>query len=195
MSDGASCTQAALLFPLKAGMAPFRSATSVYRVQEEVDGDPPPSALLRGRRRSSMSDISKFLQQHTLKVSPGGGGGGGGGGAGSLPQSPCASRRSASPASRGGSIGDLMNMKRYGGAEAAAAWQLRAETAVAREVPLATVVGARRRPPDPEAAAAPGGGAMSCSQRAEKFARLLRQQRDSADVYLPTVSTLNNVYH
>jgi hypothetical protein len=114
---------------------------------------------MRMRRRSSMSDIDKFtssigrssdLGRYTgssntpssyhLRVSADG--------YDSVPHSPGTPRRSNTPdIGACGSIGDLMNMKRYGGSS----WSVRSctETIIAKTVPLSTVTPRGSGPPSP----------------------------------------------
>lgn len=188
------------------------------------------NSRMKMRRRSSMSDIDKFtssvgllpdLVPHTggsntssschLRVS--------GDGYDSVPHSPATSRRSMTPdIGACGSIGDLMNMKRYGGSS----WSVRSctETIIAKTVPLSTVTPRGSSPPSPlqdhkqhpeleridsrdgEQSSCPEDveyeGAeedsepptkLTCSQRTERLSRLIRQQRGS--IFLHTSKTVS----
>lgn len=114
---------------------------------------------MKMRRRSSMSDIDKFTSSighssdmarytgssntpisYHLRVSADG--------YDSMPHSPGTPRRSNTPdIGACGSIGDLMNMKRYGGSS----WSVRSctETIIAKTVPLSTVTPRGSGPPSP----------------------------------------------
>lgn len=174
---------------------------------------------MKTRRRSSMSDIDKFTSSvaiptvrytggsstpnsHHLRV--------GGDGYDSVPHSPGTPRRSNTPdIGACGSIGDLMNMKRYGGSS----WSVRSctETIIAKTVPLSTVTPRGSAPPSPpqdhkqqtelpridskdserctssedlededESKDDPGSPLkLTCSQRTERLSRLIRAQRAS----------------
>jgi hypothetical protein len=181
---------------------------------------------MKMRRRSSMSDIDKFtssigrssdLARHTgssntpssyhLRVSTDG--------CDSVPHSPGTPRRSNTPdIGACGSIGDLMNMKRYGGSS----WSVRSctETIIAKTVPLSTVTPRGSAPHSPlqdhkEQAELPRIDSrdgeqhslsenvddeetedvcgpppkLTCSQRTERLSRLIRQQRASIFVNTP----------
>ncbi|GFG32198.1 hypothetical protein Cfor_04574, partial [Coptotermes formosanus] len=173
---------------------------------------------MKTRRRSSMSDIDKFTSSvgipmvrytggsstpnsHHLRV--------GGDGYNSVPHSPGTPRRSNTPdIGACGSIGDLMNMKRYG-----SSWSVRSctETIIAKTVPLSTVTPRGSAPPSPlqdhkqqpelpridskdgercsssddleyEDEIKDDSGSppkLTCSQRTERLSRLIRQQRVS----------------
>jgi hypothetical protein len=181
---------------------------------------------MKMRRRSSMSDIDKFTSSlgrsadlvryggssntpnsYHLRVS--------GDGYDSMPHSPGTPRRSNTPdIGACGSIGDLMNMKRYGGSS----WSLRSctETIIAKTVPLSTVTPRGSAPPSPlqdhkqqselpriddrdgeqfsssenmedeetEDDCGPPPK-LTCSQRTERLSRLIRQQRASIFVHTP----------
>lgn len=182
------------------------------------------NSRMKMRRRSSMSDIDKFtssigllpdLVRYTggsstpssyhLRV--------GGDGYDSVPHSPGTTRRSnTSDIGACGSIGDLMNMKRFGGSS----WSVRSctETIIARTVPLSTVTPKGSSPPSPlqdykqqlellridsrdgeqsssfedvdcdgtEEDSEPPQK-LTCSQRTERLSRLIRQQRGSIFVH------------
>jgi hypothetical protein len=182
-----------------------------------------PNSRIRMRRRSSMSDIDKFTSSiglipnlarytvgsstpnsHHLRVS--------GDGYDSVPHSPGTPRRSNTPdIGACGSIGDLMNMKRYGGSS----WSVRSytETIIARTVPLSTVTPRGSAPPSPlqdhtqqqpelprivaseqssssedvfeENSVLPP--ILTSSQRTERLSRLIRQQRGS--IFVPVCWT------
>jgi len=172
------------------------------------------NARMKMRRRSSMSDIDKFTSSvgiptvrctggssnpnsHHLRV--------GGEGYDSVPHSPGTPRRSNTPdIGACGSIGDLMNLKRYGGSS----WSVRStETRIAKTVPLSTVTPRGSAPPSPpqdhkqqtelpridskdserctsskdledeEDSGSPSK--LTCSQRTERLSRLIRAQRTS----------------
>lgn len=178
---------------------------------------------MKTRRRSSMSDIDKFTSSvgipmvrytggsstpnsHHLRV--------GGDGYDSVPHSPGTPRRSNTPdIGACGSIGDLMNMKRYGGSS----WSVRSctETIIAKTVPLSTVTPRGSAPPSPlqdhkqqpelpridskdgERCSSSEGlededetkddqGSplkLTCSQRTERLSRLIRAQRASIFIH------------
>lgn len=180
---------------------------------------------MKMRRRSSMSDIDKFtssvgrspdLARYAgssntpnschLRVS--------GDGYDSMPHSPGTPRRSNTPdIGACGSIGDLMNMKRYGGSS----WSVRSctETIIAKTVPLSTVTPRGSAPPSPledhkqqselpriddrdseqfsssenvEDKTEDDSGPqpkLTCSQRTERLSRLIRQQRASIFIHTP----------
>ncbi|PNF35927.1 hypothetical protein B7P43_G03530 [Cryptotermes secundus] len=249
MEEESKTTEWALLFPLKAGLFPFKSSTvinhSVPNTSEpnkgnmnlqrdsQIDGkveEPFPTVSnprMKMRRRSSMSDIDKFTSSigrspelaryagsnntpnsyHHLRVS--------GDGYDSMPHSPGTPRRSNTPdIGACGSIGDLMNMKRYGGSS----WSVRSctETIIAKTVPLSTVTPRGSAPPSPledhkqqpelpriedrdseqfsssenvedEETEDDSGPPpkLTCSQRTERLSRLIRQQRASIFVHTP----------
>lgn len=193
----------------------------------------PASSRMKMRRRSSMSDIDKFtssvgllpdLVRYTggsntasgyhLRV--------GGDGYDSVPHSPGTSRRSNTPdIGACGSIGDLMNMKRYGGSS----WSVRSctETIIAKTVPLSTVTPRGSAPPSPlqdhkqhpelpridsrevelssssedveydgdEEDSGPPPK-LTCSQRTERLSRLIRQQRGS--IFVHTSKTVRCIF-
>lgn len=105
-------------------------------------------------------------------------------GYGSVPQSPALSR---SLAAAHDSIGDLMNMKKFGGSTLS----VRSETLVAKAVPLSTVtpraVSPQRDSPSPEEVlteerVAENPAAMTTAQRTQRLSRLLRDQPPQQEV-------------
>ncbi|XP_068082620.1 uncharacterized protein [Anabrus simplex] len=210
MEEEDRTTEWALLFPLKAGLFAVKSSLAVgageakeltvkegMSIPEEMCG----GGRLRMRRRSSMSDLDKLTSsgallpdvvRHTH-------------GYDSVPHSPALSRRSQARSVQG-SIGDLMNLKRFGGS----AGSVRSETLIARTVPLSTVTsrtGSPRLSPERDAeveealcyvhtrlsllgASQPSPNVivddqtdanvkLTSSQRTERLSRLIRQQRNS----------------
>ncbi|KAJ8960590.1 hypothetical protein NQ318_013879 [Aromia moschata] len=140
------------------------------------------------RRGSSMSELDKMAQtprplpdlvrsttaNQQLSVSP----------AGSVPHSPYLSRSllSSNATSVRGSIGDLMNLKRFGSSQ----WSVRSETLIAKTVPLSTVTSNRHSPPplryedlsateDEDQACA--CGPLTAAQRTQRLSKLIRRQR------------------
>jgi hypothetical protein len=202
------------------------------QIDSQIDGkleEPFPTTSnprMKMRRRSSMSDIDKFTSSvgrspdlaryagssntpssYHLRVS--------GDGYDSVPHIPGTPRRSNTPdIGACGSIGDLMNMKRYGGSS----WSVRSctETIIAKTVPLSTVTPRGSAPPSPledhkqqselpriddrnseqfsssenvedEETEEDSGPPpkLTCSQRTERLSRLIRQQRASIFVHTP----------
>lgn len=125
-------TEWALLFPLKAGLFAMKSSTKV-KVTKSKSTEKDRSKMRRG---SSLSDLDRltvnkeFVRSTTtnqhLAASPV-----------SLPQSPYLSRSllSSNTTSLKGSIGDLMNQKKYGSSQ----WSVRSESLIAKTMPLTTV--------------------------------------------------------
>jgi len=182
-------TEWALLFPLKAGLFAMKSSLSLRSVarSDKDSGNetpktsasrkgPPPRA--RMRRGSSLSDLNKLqskpilpdVVKSTEKCSE------------SLPHSPALSRTNLQLGSSSvrGSIGDLMNMKRYGGSS----WSVRSETLIARAVPLSTVT-ARRSPSIDKSVDdlelqdefPISGKPLTCAQRTQRLSKLIKRQR------------------
>ncbi|EFN89789.1 hypothetical protein EAI_13977 [Harpegnathos saltator] len=137
----------------------------------------------RMRRGSSLSDLDKLQNKTTLpdvvksteKCSE------------SLPHSPALSRTNlqlSSSCNVRGSIGDLMNMKKYGGSS----WSVRSETLIAKAVPLSTVT-AKQSPPSFERSAEEfeelesqdefpvSGKPLTCAQRTQRLSKLIKKQR------------------
>lgn len=169
---------------------------------------PPTGQRMRMRRGSSMSELDKFqistttlpelirsttnqsglsAAQSTTAMK----------GYGSVPHSPALARNFNNVISTNhGSIGDLMNLKKFGGSS----WSVRSETLVAKAVPLSTVtwrnspnsplicspVGSP--PPSPllkSVVATPvkcmkNSAAMTAAQRTQRLSRLLRDTRQPA---------------
>lgn len=165
--------------------------------EAEPEMEPPTGQRMRMRRGSSMSELDKIQlsggvglpdlirsstnqsqlgsAQSTLMLK----------GYGSVPHSPALSRSLVSAtrtSSTQGSIGDLMNLKKFGGSS----WSVRSETLVAKAVPLSTVTpkispGSPTLPspptpppmPRPEVCTA----ALTAAQRTQRLSRLLRDTR------------------
>ena len=187
MEEDNKNTQSALFHSLKAGLLSFKCNRlenyAINEVDETEDGDvnneteailmkdndagkldenyPSTSAAMNNRiklrRRSSMSDIDKFINSgggistdfgqsgrgtqssHHLRVS--------GDGYDSVPHSPGTPRRSNTPdIGACSSIGDMMNLKYRG-----STWSVRScqETLIAKMVPLDTVTPRGSAPPSP----------------------------------------------
>lgn len=136
-------TEWALLFPLKAGLFAVKSSISLKtinqdkeRVKREQQNISIDDIQLRHkmRRGSSLSDLDKLHYKgitlpdviRSMEKS-----------SESLPQSPALSRTNLqlSNSHVRGSIGDLMNMKKYGGST----WSIKSETLITKFVPLSTV--------------------------------------------------------
>ncbi|KAG8236061.1 hypothetical protein J437_LFUL011984 [Ladona fulva] len=154
MDGGASerTTELALLFPLKASLFPAKSPSP------QSPNSPNPNLAcprLRLRRGSSLSDLATLQQQGELEDTLGEcdsgppslmpPGAGRKRGCDTAPQSPASGRRVGvvggrrrllpGEEARGGSIGDLMNLKQYG-----SVWSVRSATeSIAEAVPLTTV--------------------------------------------------------
>ncbi|XP_065170136.1 uncharacterized protein [Atheta coriaria] len=181
-------TEWALLFPLKTGLFAMKSshvARSAERIKHKKAAKEPAVAecqRLRMRRGSSMSELDKlaavplpYLVRSTtannqLSASPS-----------SLPHSPYLSRSINSNAYlTRGSIGDLMNQKKYGSSQ----WSVRSETLIAKTVPLSTVTprhsppGHTRLTPEEEEVEEDSlAGPLTVAQRTQRLAKLLKQQR------------------
>ncbi|XP_047003873.1 translation initiation factor IF-2-like [Schistocerca americana] len=104
-----------------------------------------------------------------------------------------ASATGSAPHSPGGSIGDLMNLKCFGGTPTGG------EATVSRGVPLSTLgnaapgaaSGPRRRAAPPPPPPPPPRRPLSCSQRTERLSRLIRQsQREPRPAPQPGIQTL-----
>ncbi|KAL3279650.1 hypothetical protein HHI36_017156 [Cryptolaemus montrouzieri] len=190
-------TEWALLFPLKTGLFAMRSSntrstdrlktkTSVKKISE--------NERIRMRRGSSLSELDKLAEntlpdlvrstttQHQLSLSPA-----------SLPHSPFLSRSlmSSNTASVRGSIGDLMNQKKFGSSQ----WSVRSETLIAKTVPLSTVT-PRHSPPSVSCELSMENtldefdtlGPLTAAQRTQKLSRLIKQQRSA--IHRKTVSRI-----
>lgn len=179
-------TEWALLFPLKAGLFAMKSSLSsksVSRGEKEKERLSKKSLQARAkiRRRSSLSDLDK-LQSKTIlpdvvksteKCSE------------SLPHSPALSRTNLQLGSSSvrGSIGDLMNMKKYGGST----WSVRSETLIAKAVPLSTVTTKQSSPIDKsmeddlenelQDEFPVSGKPLTSAQRTQRLSRLIKKQR------------------
>lgn len=153
------------------------SSRSVNREKERVAKK---NELLkpRIRRGSSLSDLDKLqnkpdVARSTEKCSE------------SLPHSPALSRTNLQSGNLyvRGSIGDLMNMKKYG----ASTWSVRSESLIARVVPLSTVT-PRQSPPreksEPEDLEDEmqddfhvSGKPLTCAQRTQRLSKLIKKHR------------------
>ncbi|KAL0118448.1 hypothetical protein PUN28_009244 [Cardiocondyla obscurior] len=181
-------TEWALLFPLKAGLFAMKSSLSsksVSRGEKERDRlslkkNLAPRAKIR--RGSSLSDLDKLqskailpdVVKSTEKCC-----------SESLPHSPALSRTNLQLGSSSvrGSIGDLMNMKKYGGST----WSVRSETLIAKAVPLSTVTTKQSSPIDKsmednledelQDEFPVSGKALTCAQRTQRLSRLIKKQR------------------
>lgn len=189
MENREKSTEWALLFPLKAGLFAMKSSLSsksVSRGEKESKERLSKKSLglqprAKIRRGSSLSDLDK-LQSKTIlpdvvksieKCSE------------SLPHSPALSRTNLQLGSSSvrGSIGDLMNMKKYGGSS----WSVRSETLIARAVPLSTVTTKQSSPIDKsmeddlenelQDEFPVSGKPLTCAQRTQRLSRLIKKQR------------------
>lgn len=186
MENREKSTEWALLFPLKAGLFAMKSSLSTKSVsrgeKESKERLSKKSLQVRAkiRRGSSLSDLDK-LQSKTIlpdvvksieKCSE------------SLPHSPALSRTNLQLGSSSvrGSIGDLMNMKKYGGSS----WSVRSETLIARAVPLSTVTTKQSSPIDKsmddledelQDEFPVSGKPLTCAQRTQRLSRLIKKQR------------------
>ncbi|KAK2583449.1 hypothetical protein KPH14_009420 [Odynerus spinipes] len=176
-------TEWALLFPLKAGLFAMKSSLSsksVNREKEKIAKEKAALSRARIRRGSSLSDLDKLQSKSILpdvvrstdKYSE------------SLPHSPALSRMNLQLCSSQvrGSIGDLMNLKKYGGSN----WSVRSETLIAKAVPLSTVT--PRQSPQIEKDLNDledelqddfelSGQPLTCAQRTQRLSRLIKKQR------------------
>ncbi|KAJ8921477.1 hypothetical protein NQ315_003095 [Exocentrus adspersus] len=183
--DDPRASHFASLFPLKTTLFAMKSS-STDRLKKKNLAKDIPQTRLRIRRGSSMSDLDKVAQQAPLPdlvrsttanqqlcVSP----------AGSLPHSPYLSRSllggSTATNSVRGSIGDLMNQKRFGSSQ----WSVRSETLIAKMVPLSTVT--PRHSPTPTRVQVEEAdeeeedicGPLTVAQRTKRLSRLIKRQR------------------
>ncbi|XP_026670112.1 uncharacterized protein LOC113464454 [Ceratina calcarata] len=186
-------TEWALLFPLKAGLFAMKSSLSSKSVNREKERIARKNQLLkpRIRRGSSLSDLDKLQNKQMLpdvvrsteKCSE------------SLPHSPALSRTNLQLGNLyvRGSIGDLMNMKKYGGST----WSVRSESLITKAVPLSTVT-PRHSPPieksiedleDPEDEIQEDfcipGKPLTCVQRTKRLSKLIKKHR-RVMVFSPT---------
>lgn len=164
---------------------------------EEVEPEPPTGQRARMRRGSSMSELDKFQAnnkaaidlvrsttnqshlgsaQSTLQLK----------GYGSVPHSPALNRNLIGrTSSTQDSIGDLMNLKKFGGSS----WSVRSETLVAKTVPLSTVThrvspGSPSPPPSPptpptiiKPRPTISTSGMTAAQRTQRLSHLLKAVR------------------
>ncbi|KMQ95874.1 hypothetical protein RF55_3882 [Lasius niger] len=187
METGEKSTEWALLFPLKAGLFAMKSSLSsksVNRGEKEIKErflkkNFQPRAKIR--RGSSLSDLDKLqskailpdVVKSTEKCSE------------SLPHSPALSRTNLQLGSSSvrGSIGDLMNMKKYGGSN----WSVRSETLIAKAVPLSTVTARQNSQigksveddleDEPQDEFPISGKPLTCAQRTQRLSRLIKKQK------------------
>lgn len=173
-------TEWALLFPLKAGLFAMKSSTKTKLITKNNKSTEKDRAKIR--RGSSLSDLDKLTvnnmratttSQH-LAASPV-----------SLPQSPYLSRSllSSNTTSLKGSIGDLMNLKKYGSSQ----WSIRSESLIARTMPLTTVT-ARPSPRESMLVVSDDfgdeewwgvKGPLTTAQRTQKLSRLIERSTES----------------
>ncbi|XP_019767708.2 uncharacterized protein LOC125505064, partial [Dendroctonus ponderosae] len=168
--------------------SPSHHTRSVERIRKKVSVKMTETEdRLRMRRGSSMSDIDKIAlpgnipdlvrsstANHKLSASPA-----------SVPHSPYMSRSllsSTTTVSVRGSIGDLMNQKKYGSSQ----WSVRSETLIAKTVPLSTVTPRQSPPPvddflpiPPEITFNDDGvdGPLTSAQRTQRLAHLLKERK------------------
>lgn len=198
-------TEWALLFPLKASLLTIKSSSTILKKENRKDAK---MDRLKMRRGSSMSELDKLAQNglpdlirstttsNKLSLSQTSKG------YDSLPHSPFLSRsgvlNKGGSCSVRGSIGDLMNQKKYG----SSSWSVRSETLIARTVPLSTVT-PRHSPPspmeeemlfreclrldgvkdEPEIANPTPEFPLTTAQRTQRLSRLIKQQRSTLDYY------------
>ncbi|XP_034946382.1 uncharacterized protein [Chelonus insularis] len=185
-------TEWALLFPLKAGLFAVKSSISSRSLSRDKADKPRERVICKNtkiRRGSSLSDLDKLQTKillpniigSTEKCSE------------SLPQSPALSRTNLQLSSSQvrGSIGDLMNLKKYG----SSTWSVRSETLITKFVPLSTVT-PRHSPPmdisgvvehddgdgsgeDDDADEEPveSRETLTCAQRTQRLSKLIKKQR------------------
>lgn len=215
----AHSTEWALLFPLKAGLFTFRATPEITRsgpmaqqgrsameLSSPAGDETSPKVIvgsadpkIRTRRRSSMSDLDKLSAALPDLVRSAASSMHYGLSFNSLPHSPHAAKSICSSGTYPqGSIGDLMNLKKYGGSS----WSVRSETLVAKTVPLSTVTprhSPTRRPccenammvetldDDEVDNVENDGSVLTSAQRTQKLSRLLKRQRASANRALVSV--------
>lgn len=180
MESREKSTEWALLFPLKAGLFAMKSSLSSRSVNREKERVAKKNELLkpRIRRGSSLSELDKLQNKPDVV-------GSGEKCSESLPHSPALSRTNLQSGNLyvRGSIGDLMNMKRYG----ASTWSVRSESLIARVVPLSTVT-PRHSPPvercepeDPEDEMQDdfhvSEKPLTCAQRTQRLSKLIKKHR------------------
>ncbi|KOX76750.1 hypothetical protein WN51_11107 [Melipona quadrifasciata] len=173
-------TEWALLFPLKAGLFAMKSSLSSKSVNREKERIAKKNQSLKSgiRRGSSLSELDKLQSKPVLpdvvrsteKCSE------------SLPHSPALSRTNLQSGNLyvRGSIGDLMNMKRYG----ASTWSVRSESLIAKAVPLSTVT-PRHSPPversmeddETQDEFHVSGKPLTCAQRTQRLSKLIKEHR------------------
>lgn len=186
MASDEHTTERALLFPLKAGLFTMKSSTFTRSVDRLKKNTKPKESTndnrLKMRRGSSMSELDKLAAEplpdlvrsttatNHLSASPA-----------SVPHSPYLSRSYISnTTSVRGSIGDLMNQKKYGSSQ----WSVRSETLIARTVPLSTVT-PRHSPSGLGQDVLDFGddddlsGPLTTAQRTQRLSRLIKQQRNA----------------
>ena len=191
MENKARSTEWALLFPLKAGLFAMKtsiSSRSVSREKEKISRERYVQPRVRIRRGSSLSDLDKLIQTKStlpdvVRSAEKG--------SESLPHSPALSRTNlqlGSPQVRG-SIGDLMNLKKYGGST----WSVRSETLIAKVVPLSTVTPKQCSPVeradedvvDDFVDYQQGRGQLTCAQMTVRLSKLIKKQRRQSKVLSP----------
>ncbi|XP_043478963.1 uncharacterized protein LOC122509189 [Leptopilina heterotoma] len=192
MENKGKSTEWALLFPLKAGLFAMKTSISPRNISPREKEKFPKEKYgqrVRIRRGSSLSDLDKLIQNKstlpdvvrstTEKGSE------------SLPHSPAFSRTNlqlGSPQVRG-SIGDLMNLKKYGGST----WSVRSETLIARVVPLSTVTPKQSSPVERDEEDflddfleyQTAGEPLTCAQRTVRLSKLIKKQRRQSRVLSP----------
>lgn len=197
MNSREKSTEWALLFPLKAGLFAVKSSISSRSLNKDRDkgrNDKNLQIKSKMRRGSSLSDLDKWqgklmgqnqvlpdIVRSTEKCSE------------SLPQSPALSRGNLQLSNchnqgRGGSIGDLMNLKKYGGST----WSVKSETLIAKFIPLSTVTPRHSPPtvdsdcdlipsPDDDSWQEQFNQPLTCAQRTRRLSRLIKSQRRTKD--------------
>lgn len=203
MANQERTTEWALLFPLKAGLFTMKSSSvtrSVDRFKKHTKSkNTPDKNRLNMRRGSSMSELDKLVAgplpdlvrstttSNQLSASPA-----------SLPHSPYMSRSYVSTTtSIRGSIGDLMNQKKYGSSQ----WSIRSESLIAKTVPLSTVT-PRHSPPHSHDFLDESttdvydrsGEPLTVAQRTQRLSRLIKQQRN-ANLYKCRVRIYIYIYY
>lgn len=177
-------TEWALLFPLKAGLFAMKSSTKV-KVSKSKSSENDRSKMRRGSSLSELDRLTvgkEFVRSTTtnqhLAASPV-----------SLPQSPYLSRSllSSNTTSLKGSIGDLMNQKKYGSSQ----WSVRSESLIARTMPLTTVT--TRASPRESMLVIPSDfddevwelkGPLTTAQRTKKLSRLIERSTEISSTYV-----------
>lgn len=181
-------TEWALLFPLKAGLFAVKSSISctINRDKEkELNRQQRGSVYKKTglRRGSSLSDLDKLQTKSVLPTSvrsaekcyE------------SLPQSRSNLIQLSSSQVRG-SIGDLMNLKKYAGST----WSVRSETLITKFVPLSTVTPrqspSKDSPDEPDRAVELAnhpaddllaGEPLTCAERTQRLGRLIKKHRQA----------------